>query len=176
MASQPENASPDWRYRAFISYSHKDKAIALWLHRELERYRIPSKLVGTQTTLGKVPQKLSPIFRDQDELPASGNLGQELHDALANSLCLIVICSPAAAQSRWVNEEIRQFKMIHGADNVLAFIVDGEPNSRPEMTDAECFRQHSGLPLLTTVINLRLSANQLPPMFAKPPTEGGWPN
>lgn len=126
-------------YRAFISYSHKDKAIARWLHSSLERFRMPSNLVNTHTSLGAVPKRLSPIFRDQDELPASGNLGVELQSALDRSLFLIVICSPASARSKWVNEEIRQFKMRHGPDKVLAFIVEGEPNAAAQHADKECF-------------------------------------
>ncbi len=124
-------------YRAFLSYSHKDKAIAKWLHSYLERYRLPKNLVGKQTSAGEVPARLTPIFRDQDELPASGNLGRELHEALADSLFLVVICSPTAARSKWVNEEIRQFKILHGNDKVLALIVDGEPNST--LPEQECF-------------------------------------
>ena len=126
-------------YRAFISYSHSDKNIARWLHNALEHYHLPKKLVGKNTSLGPVPKKLTPIFRDQDELPASGNLGAELGQALAHSLFLIVICSPASARSKWVNEEVRQFKIIHGADKVLALIVDGVPNASPEDSAKECF-------------------------------------
>jgi hypothetical protein len=81
-------------------------AAAAWAHRALEGYAVPRKLVGTVTALGAVPRRLSPIFRDRDELPASGNLGDELTGALAASRCLVVICSPAAAKSRWVAEEI----------------------------------------------------------------------
>lgn len=124
-------------YRAFISYSHKDKATATWLHSQLERFKLPNKLVGKATSLGTVPKRLTPIFRDQDELPASGNLGAELEDALSRSLFLIVVCSPASAQSKWVNEEIRRFKMLHGSNKVLALIKEGEPNA--ELAELECF-------------------------------------
>jgi tetratricopeptide (TPR) repeat protein len=137
-----------FRYRAFISYSHQDKAIATWLHNSLERYRLPKKLVGTTTAIGIVPKRLTPIFRDQDELPASGNLGTELQEALTNSSFLIVICSPASAQSKWVNEEIRQFKMLHGCDKVLALIVEGEPNAKSDAAELECFA-----PALKFVVN-----------------------
>lgn len=74
----PDNAEPHDRqdgafaYRAFISYSHKDKDLAQRLHRDVESYRIPSKLVGRVTGVGKVPRRLRPIFRDREELPASG--------------------------------------------------------------------------------------------------------
>jgi hypothetical protein len=115
------------RYAAFISYSHADAAHVRWLHNRLETYRMPRALVGTSSTFGPVPRRLPPIFRDRDELPASGDLGGELRAALADAGSLIVVCSPAAARSRWVNEEILSFKRLHGEGRVLALIVAGEP-------------------------------------------------
>jgi hypothetical protein len=85
------------KFRAFISYSHADKSAADWLHRALEAYRLPSRLVGQQTAVGEVPAKLTPIFRDRDELPAAGDLSIELRTALEQSSFLIVIASPSAA-------------------------------------------------------------------------------
>jgi len=128
------------RYRAFISYSHRDKAVATWLHRAIETYRIPTKLVGRETPVGPVPRRVAPIFRDRDELPASGDLGGELRSALENALFLVVICSPASAKSHWVNEEILAFKRMHGEHRVLALIADGTPYaSLTEKPDDECF-------------------------------------
>ncbi|GBL03422.1 TIR domain-containing protein [Glaciecola sp. KUL10] len=124
-------------FRAFISYSHADKETAKWLHRSLERYKLPKKLVGKSTSLGPVPKRLSPIFRDQDELSASGNLDADLQSALVNSMFLIVVCSPSSAKSKWVNEEVRQFKALHGKERVLALVIDGTPNAIT--TEQECF-------------------------------------
>ena len=134
-------APTEFRYRAFISYSHRDKVFASWLHRTLEGYHIPSKLVGRVTRIGPVPRRLAPIFRDRDELPASGDLGGELRAALAGSQFLLVICSPASARSHWVHEEILAFKRLHGDDRVLAVIVAGEPyaSANPATVDNECF-------------------------------------
>jgi tetratricopeptide (TPR) repeat protein len=122
-------------YRAFISYSHADKHVATWLHGAVERYHVPAKLVGTETALGPVPKRLTPIFRDRDELPASGDLSFELKSALENSLCLLLICSPSAAKSRWVNEEVKSFKRMHGEGRIFALIASGEPGD----PDSECF-------------------------------------
>lgn len=124
------------QYRAFISYSHADKVSADWLHHALESYRLPSRLVGEQTAVGDVPAKLTPIFRDRDELPAAGDLSAELLTALEQSSFLIVIASPSAAKSLWVNEEVRYFKQVHGEGRVLVLIVDGSPASGDE---TECF-------------------------------------
>jgi hypothetical protein len=115
------------RYRAFISYSHKDAAFGRRLHRRLENYRVPKRLVGRITPYGPVPPRLTPIFRDLDELPAAADLSAEVREALNASHCLIVVCSPAAAASRWVAREIEVFRSVHPDRAVLAAIVDGEP-------------------------------------------------
>jgi tetratricopeptide (TPR) repeat protein len=128
-------------YRAFISYSHADRACAGWLHRVLEAYRVPSKLVGRETTAGAVPRRLTPIFKDREELPASGDLSRELEAALLHSQFLIVVASPAAARSHWVDEEVRMFKQHRGESNVLVLIASGEPGMSvvPGREAEECF-------------------------------------
>ncbi|TRW15243.1 tetratricopeptide repeat protein [Glacieibacterium frigidum] len=142
MSGAPEEGPGTPRYRAFISYSHRDKTVAAWLHRAIETYRIPRKLVGRETPVGPVPRRVAPIFRDRDELPASGDLGAELRSALENALFLVVICSPASAKSHWVNEEILAFKRLHGEHRVLALIASGTPYaSLTDTPDAECFPQ-----------------------------------
>lgn len=110
-------------YRAFISYSHADAATANWLHRVLEAYRVPAKLVGHDTPLGPVPRRLLPIFKDREELAASGNLSDGLRNSLAAAQSLIVVASPASAHSRWVNEEVRAYKQMHGEAQVLVVIA-----------------------------------------------------
>ena len=119
--------SKQHRYMAFLSYSHQDSDAADWLHEELEEFKVPSRLVGKLTDQGVVPKKLSPIFRDRQELAASPDLGEEIEEAIENSRFLIVLCSPAAAKSRWIGEEIACFKRLHGEDRILAAILEGEP-------------------------------------------------
>ncbi|MEO8455281.1 MAG: toll/interleukin-1 receptor domain-containing protein [Sphingomicrobium sp.] len=129
------------RYYAFLSYSHNDKALADWLHRELERFRVPHALAGRLTANGVVPKRLTPIFRDQHDLAATGDLGGEIKTALAVSQFLIVLCSPTAAISRWTNAEIEWFKQSRPDGCVLAAIVGGEPfaSEVPGREKEECF-------------------------------------
>lgn len=126
---------------AFLSYSHRDAAIAEWLHEELEEFHVPSRLVGKLTEHGPVPKQLSPIFRDRQELAASADLNDEIEEAIAGSRFLIVLCSPAAAKSKWIDQEIACFKRLHKEDRVLAAIVDGEPfaSDDPDRASEECF-------------------------------------
>lgn len=114
----------EFRYWAFISYSHRDKAWGRWLHKALETYRVPKRLVGMPTAAGKIPSRLSPVFRDRDELPTTSDLGSAIEEALRQSRCLIVICSPEAAQSRWVNEEVLAFQRLGRGDRIHCLIVD----------------------------------------------------
>jgi hypothetical protein len=128
------------KYWGFISYSHKDTAIADWLHQKLETYRVPKSLVGTPSREGKVPSRIMPIFRDREELPTSSELGDNLQKSLQQSRYLIVICSPDAAQSRWVEEEVSAFKGWHGRERVIALIASGIPNASDRSEPAsECF-------------------------------------
>jgi len=115
------------RFRAFLSYSHADAEWAQWLLRRLETYRVPSRLVGTRGTHGEIGARLGTFFRDRDELPSSGDLGNTIREALGESAALIVVCSPAAAQSRWVNAEVEAFRARGRGDQVLCFVVAGEP-------------------------------------------------
>ncbi|HTV94398.1 MAG TPA: toll/interleukin-1 receptor domain-containing protein [Steroidobacteraceae bacterium] len=129
------------KYRAFISYSHRDSRWASWLHATLESYRPPKPLLGTITERGPVPKRLTPIFRDRDELPSAVDLGALVNAALEDSACQIVICSPNSAKSRWVNEEILAFKRLGREDRIFSLIVAGEPNATdmPGRELEECF-------------------------------------
>jgi len=133
--------SEQFKYWAFISYSHQDKSWGDWLHKALETYRVPKRLVGRASRDGAVPKRLFPIFRDREELPTSADLGENINQALTQSPYLIVICSPKSAVSRWVNEEVKAFKAMGREDRILCLIVDGEPNAsdKPNSGLLECF-------------------------------------
>ena len=115
------------RYRAFISYSHKDERHATWLQRALESYRLPKYLIGRSTSEGKLSKKFGKVFRDRTDLSVAPDLAEQLQGTLGQCRHLLVVCSPAAAQSKWVNEEILYFKRHYGEARILALIVDGEP-------------------------------------------------
>ncbi len=129
------------RYYAFLSYSHKDKELADWLHGELEKFRVPSALAGKLTANGVVPRRLTPIFRDQHDLSAGDDLAVEIEAALAASQFLVVLCSPTAATSRWTNLEIESFKRTRPEGCVLAAVGAGEPfaSDIPGREEEECF-------------------------------------
>jgi tetratricopeptide (TPR) repeat protein len=139
-----------YKYWAFVSYSHRDAAFATWLQRALESYRLPRRLIGRATPLGPVPAYLKPVFSDRSEMQAGADLASTVRKALTQSRFLIVVCSPDAARSEWVNREIVEFKKLHGEARVLAVIAAGEPHaSRIVGREAtECFPAALGFALM----------------------------
>ena len=113
-------------YTAFISYRHTepDQRISRMVHHALEAYRIPRAL-----RKDREGSRLGDIFRDDEELSASPSLPASIEQALANSQWLIVICTPAAAKSLWVEREIRTFVAMHGRGRVLAVLAAGDQNT-----------------------------------------------
>ncbi|MEZ5960616.1 MAG: TIR domain-containing protein [Hyphomonadaceae bacterium] len=124
-------------YRAFFSYARADDKIANWLHRQLDNYRTPKSLVGTEGALGPAPAKLHPIFRDRTDLQAGGHLDQSLQQSLEDSECLVVLCTPTSAKSQWVNHECETFIRLGRAERIFPVIADGVPDSGDPET--ECF-------------------------------------
>ncbi len=130
---EPDAADPrgERRYWAFISYSRADAAAARRLHVFLETYRLPRRLVRVGPGRRALPARLAPVFRDRDELAGSSDLGASLTRALAASRSLIVLCSPAASRSRWVDQEVRTFAALGRGAAIFALIV-ADPDPGPD--------------------------------------------
>ena len=135
--------SSTYKYRAFITYAHKDEEKARWLRKKLEDFKVPKHLIGQNSDFGPIPSRLYPIFRDRDELAGAAQLGPLIEQALDDSSHLIILCSPHAVQSRWVNEEIRMFKAMGKEDRVLCLVLSGEPM----VEDSEGDSQKECIPL-----------------------------
>ena len=154
-----ESQEKQYKYYAFISYSHKgnsplaekvrktfpqstlfakeDMKWAIWLQRELESYHLPAALCEKLNIDHK--QRIKPVFRDEDEL-GCGLIDRELNSNLDVSKYLIVLCSPNSANPNkdgfhYINDEINHFISVNGAARVIPVIIDGVPND-PER---ECF-------------------------------------
>lgn len=111
------------RYIAFISYRHApmDMAAAKTLHGLIEQFHIPKALRKD----GR--KRFGRVFRDQEELSAASDLSENICRALDKSEYLVVVCSPAAAQSPWVGREVEYFLRHHDRRKAFAVLLDGEP-------------------------------------------------
>jgi TIR domain len=111
-------------FEAFISYCHarEDRKWAVWLQNKLERYKTPKPLTAAGTRA-----RLNRVFRDDDELAASGDLNEAIRAALTKSRYLIVVCTERTPSSLWVNAEIEYFAGLGRLGKILVLLVDGEP-------------------------------------------------
>ena len=121
----------DQHFCAFISYRHQspDQEIAKKLHTAIETYHIPGSI---RKKTGR--KRLGRVFRDQEELPLSPDLGSDIEAALDQSEWLIAICSPRYLESRWCLREMEYFIQHKGRERVLAVLAEGTPEtSFPDM-------------------------------------------
>ena len=85
-------------YRAFISYKHAaSRGFAENLELALKAFAKP------------LWQPPIAIFRDEKYLRPGIDLPKKISDALAASEFLILLASPACAQSSWVQDELKQW-------------------------------------------------------------------
>jgi hypothetical protein len=120
-AAPPGRASaPGGVHDAFISYSRRDRLFAAKLEAALERY-LPPRDLG-------VARRRLDIFRDEEDFTGA-EYHASLEQHLRNSATLIVICSPHARASKYVNDEIRRFVLLKGAENIIPILLSGVPNN-----------------------------------------------
>lgn len=120
-------------YYAFISYKREDKKEAMRLQQALEYYRLPNNLRQENPAL---PEYVRPVFRDMTDLEV-GELSSQIHSALEDSHYLIVVCSPRAATSKWVNDEVEYFISLGKQDKIIPYIIEGVPHANNPAE--ECF-------------------------------------
>ena len=120
----------NYKYDIFISYKHEslDKTVAAKLQKSLEHYKIPKEI---QKKTGK--EKIKRVFRDEEELAVSSDLGKEIEGQIAQSEYLLVVCSKKTKESQWVLKEIDTFLKYRDAEHILPVLIEGEPEeSFPE--------------------------------------------
>src|SRR5689334_20021326 len=103
-------------FDGFISYSHAaDGRLAPAVQRGLHRLAKPWHR-----------RRALWIFRDQTGLAVTPGLWSSIQTALDGSEYFVLLASPEAARSPWVNREIEHWIATKSADRVLPVVTDGE--------------------------------------------------
>jgi len=130
----PEPAGAAVQYDAFISYRRTEAPFARLLEKALNAYRPPKGLA--------VAQRRLKVFRDEGDLTGTDYF-RSIDGFLGRSAKLIVLCSPAARESEYVNDEIRRFIVHRGAEHLIPLLIAGVPNNeaRPDQAGERAFPQ-----------------------------------
>jgi WD40 repeat protein len=103
-------------FDGFISYSHAaDGRLAPAVQRGLHRLAKPWHR-----------RRALWIFRDQTGLAVTPGLWSSIQTALDGSEYFVLLASPEAAQSPWVNREIEHWMATKSAGRILPVVTDGE--------------------------------------------------
>src|ERR671917_827584 len=112
-------------YDAFISYSHAaDGKLAPALQNALQRFAKPWYRL-----------RALHLFRDQTSLSASPGLWPSIEQALQGSRFFLLLASPEAAQSRWVQQEVAWWLEHKSPQTLLIALTDGKIARKPGAKD-----------------------------------------
>jgi flagellar biosynthesis GTPase FlhF len=112
-------------FDGFISYSHAaDGRLAPAVQRGLHRLAKPWHR-----------RRALWIFRDQTGLAVTPKLWTSIQEAMDGSGHFVLLASPEAAQSVWVNREIEHWLATKSPDRILPVLTDGEWNWDPATRD-----------------------------------------
>lgn len=112
----PEQArqGESFDYDAFISYAHHDRTVAAGIQKGLHHI---GRRMGHLHALR--------VFRDATDLTASPDLWGKVTDAMERARYLIVVLSPHAVASKWVDREVAHWLQHCGPDQLLFVVIDG---------------------------------------------------
>ena len=121
-SAQERSLHDGFSYDAFISYSRRNLDAADKIERDLEKFPL------TREIRKRLGRRHLNVFRDVNDL--TGNrLTPALEQNLEHSRTLVVLCSPAARSSTYVDMEINRFAELRDANKIVPVLIAGAPNN-----------------------------------------------
>ncbi|MGH3969895.1 MAG: toll/interleukin-1 receptor domain-containing protein, partial [Mycobacterium sp.] len=128
----PASDQPTLEYDAFLSYTHRDRPAASGIQKGLHQ-------IGRR--LGQL--RALRVFRDDTNLEVAPDLWGEITEAMDRARYLVMVLSPQAAQSFWVNKEVAYWLERRGREQLLLVLAGGrlqwdaeEQRFDPQTSDA----------------------------------------
>jgi WD40 repeat protein len=125
-------------YDAFLSYAHRDQEVAAAIQKALHS-------IGRR--LGQL--RALRVFRDTTNLEANPDLWSKITTALDTSRYLIVVLSPQAAASVWVDREVSYWLEGRGREHLMLVVAEGDLRWDDTEARFEPEQSNAALPVLT---------------------------
>jgi WD40 repeat protein len=125
-------------YDAFLSYTHRDRPVAAGIQKGLHQ-------IGRR--LGQL--RALRVFRDDTNLEVSPNLWHKITEALDSSRFLVVVLSPTAAKSYWVDREVGYWLQHRGRERLLLVLAGGKLEWDADRQRFDPQGSDAALPVLT---------------------------
>jgi WD40 repeat protein len=120
-----EGGSVDYQFDVFLSYSRRDEEFVSRLEEALKNYKLPKAVKASLSSKSRLS-----VFRDKkDFVPTDGDYYKTIEGYLKRSAYLVVICSPNAHRSAYVNQEITTFLKFHESKRLIPVLLSGRPNN-----------------------------------------------
>lgn len=124
VATSPE-AEDGYLFDIFLSYSRKDEEFAKRLEEALENFSLPKGIKADSISTNRLR-----VFRDKNDLvPTEGDYYKTIEGYLKRSAYLVIVCSPNARRSRYVDKEVEVFLQVNEAKRVIPVLLSGKPNN-----------------------------------------------
>jgi len=133
MTGSANTATITRRYKAFVSYSHAaDAQLAAALQSALQQFGKPWYRLRAMR-----------LFRDVTTMAANPALWSAIERALDASEYFILLASPTAAASPWVQREVEHWLTRRSAHELLIVVTDGEVHWSAEAGDFDWARTNA---------------------------------
>lgn len=134
----PEPRDRRYRYDAFVSYSRAvDGKLAPALESALQKFAKPWYRMRALR-----------VFRDDASLSTNPALWSSITAALDESAFFILLCSPEAAKSPWVQKEVEYWRAHKPHDRLLLALTEGALEWDPERRGFDDSEQSAAPPTL----------------------------
>ncbi|MGB6209211.1 toll/interleukin-1 receptor domain-containing protein, partial [Mycobacterium sp.] len=125
-------------YDAFLSYAHRDQEVAAAIQKALHS-------IGRR--LGQL--RALRVFRDTTNLEANPDLWSKITTALDSARYLIVVLSPQAAASVWVDKEVSYWLEGRGREHLMLVVAKGDLQWDEAEARFDPQQSNAALPVLT---------------------------
>ena len=117
----------DYKYLAFISYSHLDSSIVQELQKRIEKFKLPLHIANEYNSGKRYIGENRLIYSTETSINIKNDLWPEVKTNIDASEFLIIICSENTPESDYSFQERKYFRVNHNKEKMICIFVGRDP-------------------------------------------------